>query len=90
MRRTLANIFWLGTKELRSLRHDFVLLGAGDLGFSLADHRSGAEQLCRSCTTPRSRIVDEDHSELSRRIATPSCRRISSRRGRSPNATSTR
>jgi ABC-2 type transport system permease protein len=24
---TLANIFWLGTKELRSVMRDFVLLG---------------------------------------------------------------
>ena len=34
--RTLANIFWLGTKELRSFLHDFVLLGLVIYAFSLA------------------------------------------------------
>ena len=34
--RTLANIFWLGTKELRSVTHDVVLLALVAYSFSLA------------------------------------------------------
>ena len=34
--RKLSNIFWLGTKELRSFLHDFVLLGLVIYAFSLA------------------------------------------------------
>ena len=34
--RSLSNIFWLGTKELRSFLSDFVLLGFVIYSFSLA------------------------------------------------------
>ena len=34
--RKIANIFWLGTKELRSFLHDYVLLGLVVYAFSLA------------------------------------------------------
>ena len=34
--RALANIFWLGTKELRSFIHDYVLVGLVVWAFSLA------------------------------------------------------
>jgi ABC-2 type transport system permease protein len=66
--RKLANIFWLGTKELRSFTHDFVLLGFVIYAFSFAvtmQARSNAQELHNASIA----IVDEDRSELSRRIA---------------------
>ena len=42
--RKIANIFWLGTKEIRSFVRDFVLLGLVIYTFSLAHHRAVAEQ----------------------------------------------
>ena len=66
--RTLDNIFWLGTKELRSFMHDFVLLGLVVYAFSLAiiAQAQGSSQEVHNASIA---IVDEDHSELSRRIA---------------------
>jgi ABC-2 type transport system permease protein len=66
--RTLANIFWLGTKELRSFLHDFVLLGLVVYAFSLAivAQAQGGSQEVRNASIA---IVDEDRSVLSRRIA---------------------
>ena len=89
MRRTTANIFWLGTKELRAFSHDFVLVALVDLGVFVLDHQHRAEQTSRSCTTPRSE--SSTRTIRSCRAASPgrSCRHISKRRGRSPNATST-
>jgi ABC-2 type transport system permease protein len=66
--RKLANIFWLGTKELRSFTHDFVLLGLVFYAFSFAvimEARSSAQELHNASIA----FVDEDGSELSRRIA---------------------
>ena len=66
--RTLANIFWLGTKELRSFLRDFVLLGLVIYAFSLAiiaQAQSSSQEVHNASIA----IVDEDHSELSRRIA---------------------
>ncbi|HBK08670.1 MAG TPA: ABC transporter permease [Acetobacteraceae bacterium] len=66
--RKLANIFWLGIKELRSFSHDFVLLGLVIYAFSFAvtmQARSSAQELHNASIA----IVDEDNSELSRRIA---------------------
>jgi ABC-2 type transport system permease protein len=66
MRKT-ANIFWLGTKELRSFMHDYVLLGLVIYAFSLAvisQAQSNSQELHNASIG----IVDEDHSELSRRI----------------------
>ena len=65
---TLANIFWLGTKELRSFVRDFVLLGLVIYSFSLAiiaQAQSSSQEVHNAAIA----IVDEDRSELSRRIA---------------------
>jgi len=64
---TFSNIFWLGTKELRSFMHDFVLLGLVIYTFSLAviaQAQSRSQEVYNASIA----IVDEDHSELSRRI----------------------
>ncbi len=66
--RTLANIFWLGTKELRAFMRDYVLLGLVIYAFSLAiiaQAQSSSQEVHNASIA----IVDEDHSELSRRIA---------------------
>jgi len=66
--RALANIFWLGTKELRSFMRDYVLLGLVIYAFSLAiiaQAQSSSQEVHNASVA----IVDEDHSELSRRIA---------------------
>ncbi len=66
--RKLENIFWLGTKELRSFFRDWVLLGFVVYSFSLAiiaQAQSNSQELHNAAIA----IVDEDHSELSRRIA---------------------
>jgi ABC-2 type transport system permease protein len=64
----IANIFWLGTKELRSFLSDYVLLGLVIYAFSLAviaQAQSNSQEVHNAAVG----IVDEDHSELSRRIA---------------------
>ena len=66
--RALANIFWLGTKELRSFLRDFVLLGLVIYAFSLAIVAQAGSYSQEVHNAPVG-IVDEDHSELSRRIA---------------------
>jgi ABC-2 type transport system permease protein len=66
--RSLSNIFWLGTKELRSLLSDWVLLGLVIYSFSLAvisQAQSNSQELYHASIG----IVDEDQSELSRRIS---------------------
>ena len=66
--RMLANIFWLGTKELRSFFRDWVLLGLVTYSFSLAimaQAQSSSQELHSASLA----VVDEDHSQLSRRIA---------------------
>ena len=65
--RKLANIFWLGTKELRSFLNDFVLLGFVIYAFSLAVI-SQAQSNSQEVHNASIGVVDEDHSELSRRI----------------------
>jgi ABC-2 type transport system permease protein len=68
MMRKAVNIYWLGIKELRSFSHDFVLLGLVVYAFSLVitlQARSNSQELHNASIA----IVDEDHSELSRRIA---------------------
>ena len=65
--RKVANIYWLGIKELRSFLHDFVLLGFVIYAFSLAiisQAQSNSQELHNAAIA----VVDEDHSELSRRI----------------------
>ncbi len=64
----LSNIFWLGTKELRSFFSDWVLLGLVVYSFSLAviaQARSNAQELHNASIA----IVDEDHSQLALHIA---------------------
>src|SRR5665811_1397727 len=64
----ITNIFWLGTKELRGFLHDYVLLALVIYAFSFAvtmQARSYSQELHNASIG----IVDEDHSELSRRIA---------------------
>src|SRR3984957_9937197 len=66
--RKAANIYWLGIKELRSFLHDFVLLGLVIYSFSLAvvmQARSNSQELHNGSIA----FVDEDNSELSRRVA---------------------
>jgi ABC-2 type transport system permease protein len=65
--RALSNIFWLGTKELRSFLSDWVLLAFVIYSFSLAvisQAQSNSQELYHASIA----VVDEDHSELSRRI----------------------
>jgi ABC-2 type transport system permease protein len=64
----IANIFWLGTKELRSFFNDYVLLGLVIYAFSIAviAQAQGALQEVNNASVG---IVDEDNSVLSRRIA---------------------
>jgi ABC-2 type transport system permease protein len=64
----LSNIFWLGTKELRSFLHDYVLIGLVIYAFSfmvIISAQSNSQELRNASIA----IADEDHSELSRRIA---------------------
>jgi ABC-2 type transport system permease protein len=65
--RKVANIFWLGTKELRSFLHDFVLLGLVLYAFTLAVI-SYAQSYSQEVHNASIGVVDEDRSELSRRI----------------------
>jgi ABC-2 type transport system permease protein len=65
--RTIVNIFWLGTKELRSFLHDYVLVVFVVYAFSLqitAKTNSYSQEVHNAAVA----LVDEDHSELSRRI----------------------
>ncbi len=66
--RKILNVYWLGVKELRSFLRDYVLLALVVYAFSLAvimQARSFSQELHNGSVA----IVDEDHSELSRRIA---------------------
>src|SRR6204780_220279 len=66
--RKVANIYWLGVKELRSFLHDYVLMGLVVYSFSLAvviQALSNSQELHNGSLA----IVDEDRSELSHRIA---------------------
>lgn len=65
--RGVSNIFWLGLKELRSFAHDRVLIGLVIFAFSIAviaQAQSRAQELYHAAIG----FVDEDNSELSRRI----------------------
>jgi ABC-2 type transport system permease protein len=63
----ITNIFWLGTKELRSFLSDYVLLALVGYAFTLAviSHARSYSQEVHNAPIA---IVDEDHSTLSRRI----------------------
>ena len=82
--RSLANIFWLGTKELRSFLHDFVLLGLVIYAFSLAVimRRHGA--IRRNCTTRRSPSSTRTIPSCRAASRTRFCRPISAAAARSP------
>ncbi len=67
MGRSLSNIFWLGTKELRSFFSDAVLLGLVIYAFSLAVYvqaRSNAQEVYNASIG----VVDQDNSYLSRQM----------------------
>ncbi len=78
MRRIFSNIFWLGTKELRAFSRDVVLFALVIWAFSLSIV-SIAQSSFQELHNASIGIVDEDHSELSRRIAGRSCPRTSKR-----------
>jgi len=65
--RTIETIFWLGTKEIRSFFRDFVLLGFVIYAFTLnvLSHAGSYSQEVHNASIA---VVDEDHSELSRRV----------------------
>jgi len=65
--RALMNIFWLGTKELRSFIHDYVLVGLIIWAFSLAIYTM-AQSRSQELNNAAIAIVDEDNSLLSHRI----------------------
>ena len=65
--RSLSTIFWLSVKEVRSLLKDWVLMGLVIYAFSLAiiaQAQSSSQELNQASIG----VVDEDGSELSRRI----------------------
>lgn len=64
----VANIFWLGTKELRSFGHDFVLVVFVIWSFSLAILTQSHGHL-QEVYNASIGVIDEDRSELSRGIA---------------------
>lgn len=65
---TWINIFWLGTKELRSVLGDLVLVGLIVWAFSFQIY-ARATAMTESVNNASIAIVDEDHSALSRAIA---------------------
>ena len=88
--RTLANIFWLGTKELRSFLHDYVLLGLVVYAFSLAiiaQAQSNSQEVHNASIAHRRRgplgTVAADRARVPAAL-------FQARRGRSPSATSFR
>lgn len=68
MRSRLASIFWLGTKELRSLQRDTVIVAllVFAFTFSVYTRATGTSSEVHNATVG---IVDEDRSALSRSIA---------------------
>jgi ABC-2 type transport system permease protein len=65
---SLSNIFWLGTKELRSLAKEpmMILFIVWSFGISIYMQASGAGETVNNAAIA---IVDEDQSRLSRSIA---------------------
>lgn len=66
--RSLSNIFWLGTKELRTLSKDLmmILFIIYSFGVSIYMQSTGAGETVNNASVA---IVDEDNSSLSRSIA---------------------
>jgi ABC-2 type transport system permease protein len=65
--KALENIYWLGTKELRSFFRDFVLLGLVIYTFSLAVIAQG-QSMSQEVHNASVGVVDDDNSVLSRRM----------------------
>jgi len=65
---SLTNIFWLGVKELRSLRRDVVLVVFVAYAFTMAIYTQarGTSSEVNNATIA---FVDEDQSQLSLRLA---------------------
>src|SRR5262245_38520318 len=68
LRRHLANIYQLTIKELRSIRSDPIMLALVAYTFTIAVYAT-ATGMMTEATNLSVAIVDEDHSDLSRRIA---------------------
>jgi ABC-2 type transport system permease protein len=68
MRAALANIFWLGGKELRSFFKDTVLLAFSIYAFSIAVIAM-SQNTAQEVRNASIAVVDEDHTPLSRQIA---------------------
>src|SRR6478735_3063233 len=68
LRLHLANIYHLFIKELRSIRHDPIVLAVMAYSFTIAIY-AVATGATTEATNLSVAIVDEDHSDLSRRIA---------------------
>ena len=66
--KTWVDIFWLGTKELRSVLSDPVMVGLIIFSFSIAVY-SQARAISESVNNASVAIIDEDQSTLSRAIA---------------------
>lgn len=66
--KTWINIYWLGTKELRSLLSDVIMLMLIIYSFSLAIYAESTA-ISESVNNASIAIVDEDHSALSGAIA---------------------
>lgn len=66
--RALSNIFWLGTKEIRSFFSDAVMVGflLWSFSFSVYSEATGSSEAVNNASVA---IVDEDRSALTRAIA---------------------
>ena len=66
--RALSNIFWLGTKEIRSFFSDAVMVGflIWSFSFSVYSEATGSSEAVNNASVA---IVDEDRSALTRSIA---------------------
>ena len=88
MLRKIGNIYRLGIKELRSVLADpvLVILLAWTFTFAIYEVAQNAKMEVSNASIA---IVDEDRSELSRRIQDAFCRPISNRQLRLPAPKST-
>lgn len=68
MLRTMANIFWLGNKEFRSVFSDVLMVTfiAWSFTFSITQRANGIGETVNNASIA---VVDEDHSALSRRLS---------------------
>ena len=68
MKQTLKNIFFLGVKELRGLARDYMLVALIVYAFSLGIYVTG-NSTNDTITNAAIAVVDEDNTQLSKRIA---------------------